>query len=68
MKTRILTGALVFLFALGTAGMSFAAKAKCTVESVEGDKVIMTCEGADQMKAGDKVKVNLPKKGAVEGC
>jgi len=68
MKTRILTGALVLLFALGTAGMSFAAKAKCTVESVEGDKVTMTCEDADKMKAGDKVKVNLPKKGAIEGC
>jgi len=65
---KMLTGALVLIFALGTAGMSFAAKAGCTVESVDGDKVTMTCEDAGKMKAGDKVKVSLPKKGAVEGC
>jgi len=69
MKTKILTGALVLLFALGTAGVSFGANAKCTVESVDGDKVTMTCEDADKMSAGDEVKVKLPKKkGAIEGC
>lgn len=68
MKMKIVAGALALIFALGTAGMSFAAKAKCTVDSVDGDKVTMTCDDADKMKAGDKVKVSLPKKGAIEGC
>lgn len=53
---------------LGFAGSSFAAKLKCTVDTVEEDKVTMTCEKADKMTAGDKVKITLPKKAAIEGC
>ena len=34
-----------------------------------GDKVTMTCEDADKMDPGDKVKVSTAsKKGAIEGC
>ena len=69
MNKKIVSIALALLFILSTAGMGFAAKVKCTVDSVEGDKVTMTCEKADKMKAGDKVKVSTAKKkGAVEGC
>jgi len=69
MNKKIVSIALVLLFALSTATVGFAAKLKCTVDSVDGDKVTMTCGKADKMKAGDKVKVSLPKKkGAVEGC
>jgi hypothetical protein len=60
--------AMALVFALSTAGIGFAAKLKCTVDEVVSDKVTMTCEGADKMKAGDKVKVTPSKKGAIEGC
>ena len=61
--------ALALALVMGTAGASFAARVTCTVDAVDGDKVTMTCEKADKMKEGDKVKVTLPSKGAaVEGC
>lgn len=68
MKKGIVSVALALIFALGAVGVGFAAKVTCTVDSIEGTKVIMTCEGADKMKAGDKVKVTPPKAGGVEGC
>lgn len=68
MNKKMVALAMALVFALSTAGLGFAAKVNCTVDSVEGDKVTMTCDGADKVKAGDKVKVSPPKKGAVEGC
>lgn len=68
MKKKIVSVALALIFALGAVGVGFAAKVSCTVDSVEGGKVTMTCEGADAMKAGDKVKVTTSKAGGVEGC
>ena len=69
MNKKIVTLALALVFALSTASVGFAAKLKCTVDSVEGNTVTMTCKKADKLKAGDKVKVSPPKKkGAVEGC
>jgi hypothetical protein len=68
MNKKLVTLALAMVFALSTAGLGFAAKLKCTVDAVEGEKVTMTCEKADKMKAGDKVKVSAAKKAAVEGC
>ena len=56
-------------FVLSVAGVSVAAKLKCTVDAVEGDKVTLTCEDADKLKVADKLKINTPKSGAaVEGC
>ncbi|MFW2366063.1 MAG: selenite/tellurite reduction operon protein ExtJ [Desulforhopalus sp.] len=68
MNKKIVTLALAAVFALSTAGVGFAAKVKCTVDAVEGEKVTMTCKKADKLKAGDKVKVSSSKKAAVEGC
>ncbi len=68
MKKRIVTAALAMVFALSMAGVGMAAKVACTVETVIDGKVTMTCEGADKMKAGDKVKVTTAKAGGVEGC
>ena len=68
MNKKIVTLALAMVFALSTAGFGFAAKLKCTVDTVVDDKVTMTCEKADKMKEGDKVKVSTAKKAAVEGC
>ena len=48
-----------------SAGAVFAAK--CTVDSVAGTKVTVTCDKADDLKAGDKVTVKAAKKG-LEGC
>lgn len=61
--------AMALVFALSTAGVAFAAKVKCTVDAVEGDKVTMTCAKPEKFKAGDKVKVSTAKKSAaIEGC
>lgn len=64
---KLVTAILVVAFALSSAGLVMAAKVKCTVDSVEGDKVTMTCDKADELKAGDKVQVKGAK-GAIEGC
>jgi len=69
MKKGFVVLAMALAMATGTAGAAFAAKVSCTVDSVDGDKVTMTCENADKMKAGDAVKVTTAKKGgAIEGC
>lgn len=69
MKKGLVSLAVAMIFALATATVGFAAKVECTVDSVDGDKVTMTCEGADKFAAGDKLKVpTAKKKGAVEGC
>ena len=65
---KMVTFAMVLIFALSTASFGFAAKLKCTVDAVDGDKVTMTCEDAGKMAPGDKVKVTASKKGAIEGC
>lgn len=65
---KIVTAIMVVAFALSSAGLVMAQKLKCTVDSVEGDKVTMTCDGADKLSAGDEVQVRGKKKGAVEGC
>ena len=70
MKKRLISAVIAFCFVLGVAGASMAAKVKCTVESVDGEKVILNCgKKADKFKEGDKLKVPTAKKGAaVEGC
>ena len=68
MSKRILVAVMAMALTLGFCGAGFAAKLKCEITGVEGDKVTMTCEDAGKLKAGDKIKVSPPKKGAVEGC
>ncbi len=66
---KILAAAVVLMFFVGTASVSFGAKLKCEVTGVDGDTVTMTCAKADKLKKGDKLKISPPKKGAaVEGC
>ena len=66
MKKGIVSVVLALTFALST--VAVAATVKCTVDSVEADKVTMTCKKADKMKTGDKVKVKVSGGAAVEGC
>jgi hypothetical protein len=66
---KIVAGLCALFFVVSVAGVSVAAKLKCTVDEVDGEKVMLTCEKADKLKAGDKLKISPPKKGAaVEGC
>jgi hypothetical protein len=67
---KVLAAAFVLMFVATTASMSFAAKIKCEVEQVDGEKVILNCgDKADKFEAGDKLRVPTAKKGAaVEGC
>lgn len=64
---KLVTVVMVVAFALSSAGMVMAKQVKCTVDSVDGDKVTMTCKDS-KFKAGDKVKVKSAAKKAVEGC
>ncbi len=68
MNKAIVSVVLALTFAVST--VAIAATVKCTVDSVEGDKVTMTCKKADMLKAGDAVKVKAKKSGAaaIEGC
>lgn len=69
MNKKIVAFAMAVVFSFCTAGLGFAAKLKCTVDAVDGDKVTMTCAKADKLAPGDKVKVSpARKKSAVEGC
>lgn len=70
MKKRIFSAVLALCFVVGVAGAGMAARVKCTVESVDGEKVILDCGSkADKFKAGDELKISTPKKGAaIEGC
>ena len=69
MNKKIVALAMAVVFAFCTVGVGFAAKLKCTVDAVDGEKVTMTCAKADKLAPGDKVKVSPPKKkGAIEGC
>ena len=67
---KVCAAAFALMFVATIATTSFAAKIKCEVESVDGEKVILNCgDKADKFKAGDKLKVPTAKKGAaVEGC
>lgn len=64
---KLVIATMVTAFVLSSS-MVMAAAVKCTVDSVDGDKVTMTCKKADKLKAGDKVKVKAAKKAAYEGC
>ncbi len=58
---------LAFVASASTGVM--ASRINCTVKSVEGETVILTCEDADKLKAGDELRVRVPKgKKAIEGC
>lgn len=64
---KIIAAVMVAAFA-AAAGAAFAAKAeKCTVETVEGDKVTITCKET-ALKTGDKVEVKVKEDKPVEGC
>ncbi len=66
---KIVAVLCALFFVISVAGVSVAARLKCTVDGVEGDKVTLTCEDADKLKEGDKLKITTPKSGAaVEGC
>ena len=64
---KLVIAVMVVAFGLSSAGLVMAKSVKCTVDSVDGDKVTMTCKDA-KLKAGDKVKVKSAAKKAVEGC
>ena len=64
---KLVIAAMVAAFVMSSS-MVMAASVKCTVDSVDGDKVTMTCAKADKLKAGDKVKVKAGGKKGYEGC
>ncbi len=67
MKKGIVSVVLALTFAVST--VAVAATVKCTVDSIDVDKVTRTCKGADKLKVGDSVKVKAKKKAAaIEGC
>jgi hypothetical protein len=65
---KLVTAVMVVAFALSSAGMVMAAKVKCTVDGVDGNKVTMTCDDASSLKAGDAVQVKAGGKKGYEGC
>ncbi len=68
MKKGIVSVVLALTFAVST--LAVAATVKCTVDSVAGDTVTMTCKKASKLKVGDSVKVKAKRSGgaAIEGC
>jgi hypothetical protein len=64
---KLVIAVMVVAFALSSAGLVMAAYVNCKVDSVDGDKVTMTCKDA-KFKAGDEVKIKAGGKKMVEGC
>lgn len=65
---KLVTALMVATFALSVAGFAMAGYVKCTVDSVSGNTVTMTCKKANKLKAGQKVKVKAAAKRVLEGC
>ena len=65
---KLVTAVMVVAFALSSAGFALAGTVKCTVDSVSGDTVTMTCKKANKLKVGEKVKVKPAARKAMEGC
>jgi hypothetical protein len=63
---KLVIAAMVAAFVMSSSMVMAADKVTCTVDSVDGDKVTMTCKNADKVKAGDAVEVKAKK--ALEGC
>jgi len=70
MNKKIAALILATIFAVTVTTMAGATSVKCTVDSIENGKVILTCgDKADKLKIGGKVKVkNVIKRKAIEGC
>lgn len=64
---KLVVAVIVAAFVMSST-MAVAAKVKCTVDSVDGNKITLTCKKADKLKAGQKVVVKEKKKAAYEGC
>ena len=64
---KLVVAVIVATFVMSST-MVLAAKVKCTVDSVDGNKITLTCKKADKLKAGQKVVVKEKKKAAYEGC
>lgn len=70
MKKKLLSLALAMSFVASTAAVGLAARyVECEVKSIDGDKVVMECDDADELEVGSDVKVKGEKKRrAIEGC
>lgn len=69
MSKKIVVFAMAMAFMAGSAALSFAASADCTVKSVSGSTVTLDCgDDAKDLSVGSKVKVKAAKKKAIEGC
>lgn len=64
---KLIVATMIAAFVM-SASMVMAAKVKCTVDTVQGEKVTMSCKKADQLKPGMKVEVKEKGKKAYEGC
>jgi len=66
-RTSILLATLAF-FAF-TAPMALAGSARCTVTEINNNVVTLDCgKTSAKLHQGDKVKVRISKKKAIEGC
>ncbi len=65
---KLVTALMVAAFTVSVAGFAMAREVRCTVTSVSGNTVTMTCKKADKLKAGQKVKVKSAAKKVLEGC
>jgi len=55
----------IFLFAVN----GLAASAKCTIEKIEGKKMIVNCsKGIERFKEGGTIKIKSSDKKKIEGC
>ena len=68
MKRAICVACMVVLTGAGASSV-LGASAKCTVEKVEGARLVIDCgQKAPEFQEGTKIKIKTARKTAVEGC
>lgn len=66
--SKLMTLLIAMVFAVSAVSLAFAASVTCTVDSVDGQSVVLDCgKKADKLKVGNTVKVKIAAKKAIEG-
>lgn len=66
---KIIVVAMALAFVASASTGVLASRIKCTVDSVDGTTVTLTCEDAGKLTAGDELNIRVPReRKALEGC
>lgn len=66
---KLIASLLAMAFVITSAGSVLASSGKCTVTSIDENKVVLDCgSSAGDFEVGSEVKIKSAKKKSIEGC